>query len=101
MSDDMIQGNYEHETGFQIMNEFEYRGYSYKDVEMVLLGNHAPFTWGKTGEKAVYNAAVLEEIARMAYLTCTINPSVSRLKESLIQKHFDRKHGTNAYYGQD
>ena len=100
MDDDMIQGDYELETGFQIMNEFKRRGYTYNDIEMVLLGNHAPFTWGKTGEKAVYNAAVLEEIARMAYVTCTINPSVSRLKEALIQKHFDRKHGANAYYGQ-
>lgn len=101
MDDDMIQGDYELETGFQIMNEFKRRGYTYNDIEMVLLGNHAPFTWGKTGEKAVYNAAVLEEIARMAYVTCTINPSVSRLKEALIQKHFDRKHGANAYYGQE
>ncbi len=101
MSDEMIAGNYEHETGFQIMNEFEKRGYSYSEVEMVLLGNHAPFTWGATGEKAVYNAAVLEEIARMAYLSCTINPSVSRLKDALINKHYERKHGKNAYYGQN
>jgi L-ribulose-5-phosphate 4-epimerase len=100
MSDAMIQGDYEHETGFQIMNEFDRRGYSYSEVEMVLLGNHAPFTWGKNGEKAVYNAAVLEEIARMAYLSCTINPSVPRLKEALIKKHFERKHGKDAYYGQ-
>ncbi len=100
MSDEMIQGDYEYETGFQIMNEFGKRGYSYTEVEMVLLGNHAPFTWGKNGEKAVYNAAVLEEIARMAYLSCTINPSVERLKDALINKHYERKHGKNAYYGQ-
>ncbi len=100
MSDAMIQGDYEHETGFQIMNEFARRGYAYTEVEMVLLGNHAPFTWGKDGEKAVYNAAVLEEIARMAYLSCTLNPSVPRLKNALIQKHFERKHGKEAYYGQ-
>ena len=100
MSDARVKGDYEHETGFQIMNEFERRGYSYSEVEMILLGNHAPFTWGKNGEKAVYNAAVLEEIARMAYLSCTINPSVPRLKEALIKKHFERKHGKDAYYGQ-
>jgi L-ribulose-5-phosphate 4-epimerase len=100
MSDEMIKGDYEHETGFQIMNEFERRGYSYSEVEMMLLGNHAPFCWGKNGEKAVYNAAVLEEIARMAYLSCTINPSVSRLKDALIKKHYERKHGKDAYYGQ-
>ncbi len=100
MDEAMIKGDYEHETGFQIMNELERRGYSYKEVEMILLGNHAPFTWGKSGEKAVYNAAVLEEIARMAYLSCTINPNVPRLKDALIQKHYERKHGKNAYYGQ-
>ncbi len=100
MSDEMIKGDYEHETGFQIMNEFERRGLSYCEVEMVLLGNHAPFCWGKNGEKAVYNAAVLEEIARMAYLSCTINPSVPRLKDALINKHYERKHGKDAYYGQ-
>jgi L-ribulose-5-phosphate 4-epimerase len=101
MDDKMIQGDYEYETGFQIMNEFERRGYSHNEVEMVLLGNHAPFTWGKTAQKAVYNSAVLEAIAHMAYLTCTIDPSVSRLKNTLIDKHYERKHGKNAYYGQD
>ena len=101
MNEAMIQGDYEHETGFQIMNEFKGRGYHYSEVEMILLGNHAPFTWGMTGEKAVYNAAVLEEIARMAYLTCTLNPDVPHLKHALIQKHYERKHGKNAYYGQD
>jgi L-ribulose-5-phosphate 4-epimerase len=100
MDDKMIQGDYEYETGFQIMNEFERRGYSHNEVEMVLLGNHAPFTWGKTAQKAVYNSAVLEAIAHMAYLTCTIDPSVSRLKNTLIDKHYERKHGKNAYYGQ-
>jgi L-ribulose-5-phosphate 4-epimerase len=101
MSDDMIKGNYEKETGFQILQDFEKRDYSYKEVEMILLGNHAPFTWGKNAEKAVYNSAVLEEIARMAYLSCTINPQVPRLKDALIEKHYERKHGKNAYYGQE
>ncbi len=101
MSDEMIKGNYEKETGFQILQDFEKRGYDYKEVEMVLLGNHAPFTWGKTADKAVYNSAVLEEIARMAYLSCTINPQVPRLKDALIDKHYERKHGKNAYYGQE
>lgn len=100
MSDDMIQGDYEYETGFQILHDFERRGYNYEEVEMILLGNHAPFTWGKTAEKAVYNSAVLEEIAKMAYLTCTIRPEVPRLKAALIQKHYERKHGKHAYYGQ-
>ncbi len=100
MSDEMIKGNYEHETGFQILDEFKKRGLSYEEVEMVLIGNHAPFTWGKTVSKAVYNSAVLEECAKMAYLALDINPLAPRLKDTLIQKHFERKHGPNSYYGQ-
>jgi L-ribulose-5-phosphate 4-epimerase len=100
MSDEMIEGDYEYETGFQIINCLKERDHTYEDIEMMLVGNHAPFTWGTTAEKAVYNSAVLESIAQMALLTEQINPSASRLKDSLIRKHFDRKHGQNAYYGQ-
>jgi len=67
---------------------------------MVLVGSHAPFAWGKTTQKAVYNAGVLEEIAKMAFLTEQINPEAKRLKEALIKKHFERKHGPDSYYGQ-
>jgi L-ribulose-5-phosphate 4-epimerase len=100
MSDDMIKGNYEYETGIQIINCLKERGLSYEDVEMMLVGNHAPFTWGKTPEKAVYNSAVLESIAQMAYLAEQINPQAPRLKDALIKKHFERKHGPDSYYGQ-
>ena len=100
MTDEMIEGDYEYETGLQIMQHFKEIGLSYKEVEMMLVGNHAPFTWGITASKAVYNAAVLEELARMAYLTEQINLNAPRLKESLIKKHFERKHGPAAYYGQ-
>ncbi|GGE49916.1 L-ribulose 5-phosphate 4-epimerase [Pedobacter psychrotolerans] len=100
MDDAMIKGNYEYETGFQIMNHFQSLGLSYKEVEMILVGNHAPFTWGKTAEKAVYNSAVLEAVAQMALLTQQINPQAPKLKDSLIEKHFERKHGAGAYYGQ-
>lgn len=100
MSDEMIKGNYEYETGFQIMNCFKEKGLNYEEVEMMIVGNHAPFTWGKNGEKAVYNAAVLEQVAKMAWLTEQINPDVKRLKEALIKKHFERKHGPDSYYGQ-
>lgn len=100
MSDEMIQGNYEYETGFQIMNYFQEKGLDYKEVEMVLVGNHAPFTWGKTADKAVYNSAVLETCAQMAYLTEKINPQAPRLKDALIKKHYERKHGPDSYYGQ-
>ena len=67
---------------------------------MILVGNHAPFTWGKTPEKAVYNSAVLETVAKMALLTEQINPQAPRVKEALLRKDYDRKHGEHAYYGQ-
>ncbi|HEY0053872.1 MAG TPA: L-ribulose-5-phosphate 4-epimerase [Pedobacter sp.] len=100
MNDKMVQGDYEYETGFQIMNCFREKSLSYEEVEMVLVGNHAPFTWGKTAEKAVYNSAVLETVAQMALLTEQINPQSPRLKDALIKKHYERKHGSNSYYGQ-
>lgn len=101
MPDDMIEGNYEFQTGFQILNLFKERNLSCKEVEMVLVGNHAPFTWGANAEKAVYNSAVLEQLAHMAYLSLQIRPDTPRMKDSLINKHFQRKHGKDAYYGQD
>ena len=100
MSDQMIAGDYEYETGFQIMNCLKDRNLSHEEVEMVIVGNHAPFTWGKTPEKAVYNSAVLETIAHMALLTEQINPKAPRLKDALIKKHYERKHGPDSYYGQ-
>ena len=101
MHDDMISGNYEYQTGYQIIQCFEERKLSYEEVEMILVGNHAPFTWGKTAAKAVYNSAVLERIAQMALLTETINSNAARMKESLIKKHYARKHGPDSYYGQE
>jgi L-ribulose-5-phosphate 4-epimerase len=100
MDDKMIEGDYEYQTGFQIMNCFAERQLDYREVEMILVGNHAPFTWGKTAAKAVYNSAVLETVAQMAMHTEQINPNAPRLKEALIKKHWERKHGPGAYYGQ-
>jgi L-ribulose-5-phosphate 4-epimerase len=100
MDDKMIEGDYEYETGFQIMNCLNDKGISYEEVEMILVGNHAPFTWGKNADKAVYNSAVVEAIAKMAFLTEQIRPDTPRLQDSLIRKHYDRKHGANSYYGQ-
>ncbi|MCS4432945.1 L-ribulose-5-phosphate 4-epimerase [Aquiflexum gelatinilyticum] len=100
MSDDLIQGDYEHNTGQQILDCFVSKGLNPEEVEMVLIGNHGPFAWGKNAAKAVYNSKVMEEIARMAYLTLQINPNAPRLKDALIKKHFERKHGMDAYYGQ-
>jgi L-ribulose-5-phosphate 4-epimerase len=100
MSDEMIRGDYEHQTGVQIINLFRDRNLPYEEVEMILVANHAPFTWGATPARAVYNSAVLESIAQMAYLTLQIEATSPRLKDSLIKKHYERKHGPNAYYGQ-
>lgn len=100
MQDDLIEGNYEHNTGIQILDCFREKNLSHTEVEMVLLGNHGPFAWGKNAAKAVYNSKVLEAVAQMAYLTLQINPNAPRLKDSLIKKHYDRKHGKDAYYGQ-
>ena len=100
MTDAMIQGEYELETGNQILDIFKEHNLSPEEVEMVLVACHGPFTWGKTAAKAVYNATVLEELAKMALLTLQINPSVSPIKQTLIDKHYFRKHGKDAYYGQ-
>ena len=100
MSDEMIKGDYEYQTGFQIMDCFHQRHIDYREVEMILVGNHAPFTCGKDAAKAVHNSAVLETVAKMALLTEQINPNAQRLKEALLRKHFERKHGPDSYYGQ-
>ena len=100
MSDEMIKGKYEYETGFQIINCFKDKGLNYQEVEMILVGNHAPFTWGNSAAKAVYNSTILEYIAQMAWLTGSINSNAQRLKDALIKKHFERKHGADSYYGQ-
>ena len=98
LSEEQIQGDYEEATGMQIVKAFE--SISYEEMQMVLVAGHGPFTWGASPEKAVFHAVVLESLAHMALLTEQINPHVKRLNDSLIQKHFQRKHGPDAYYGQ-
>lgn len=97
ISDKQIKGDYEEETGNQILEAFKRHDYRY--TPMTIVAGHGPFTWGADAEKAVHNAAVLEEIARMAMFTSMINPQKGPLKKTLIDKHFFRKHGKNAYYG--
>jgi len=98
MTDEAVERDYEVETGKQILECFRSRDPLH--TPMVLVAGHGPFTWGETAEKAVYHAAVLEELARMAYLTHSLDPGAARLPEALVHKHFERKHGKNAYYGQ-
>lgn len=100
MSDERIKGDYELQTGFQILDCLQERGVSHQDCEMILVGNHAPFTWGSTADKAVYNSAVLEQMAQMALITEQAAPGVATMKEALREKHWERKHGSGAYYGQ-
>lgn len=98
MSNDAIENDYEIETGKQILECFRHRDPT--KTPMVLVAGHAPFTWGATPEKAVYHAAVLEELARMAFVTQALDRDAARLPDNLIRKHFERKHGKSAYYGQ-
>ncbi len=98
MSDEQIERDYEEETGVQITDCFKDR--SPIEVPMVIVAGHAPFTWGKNGADAVYHAVILEEIARMAYLTKTLQQNTPPLKQGIVDKHYLRKHGKNAYYGQ-
>lgn len=98
MSNEQIERDYEEETGVQITDAFAER--ESKETPMVIVAGHAPFTWGKDAAESVHNAVVLEEIARMALLTRTIAPSVAPLKQEIVDKHFRRKHGKDAYYGQ-
>ncbi|HOC43558.1 MAG TPA: L-ribulose-5-phosphate 4-epimerase [Thermoanaerobaculales bacterium] len=99
MSDEAVERDYEVETGHQIVECFRHR--DPMQVPMVLVAGHGPFAWGETPEEAIYNAAVLEELAQMAFITRTLDPAAERLPDRLIRKHFERKHGKNAYYGQD
>lgn len=100
VADDRIDEDYEIETGRRIVEHFTEHKLNPNEVQMVLTAGHGPFAWGVNEEKALYNARILEELCRMALLTEQINPQAQRLKESLIAKHYNRKHGKNAYYGQ-
>ena len=99
LTPDEINGEYEYETGRVITETF--KGKSALDCPAVLVASHGPFTWGKDPEEAVYHSAVLEEAAALAYLSVNLTgkPDV-RMQGELLNKHFQRKHGKNAYYGQ-
>ena len=92
---------YEKNTGVLIAEEFKNRGIDYLSVPVVLCKNHGPFTWGKDAAEAVHNAVVLEEVAKMAAYTEQINSHVQRAPQRYQDKHYYRKHGANAYYGQN
>jgi len=98
MTPQEIGGEYELETGNVIVETFHNR--SAKDIPAVLVHSHGPFTWGNDPANAVHNAVVLEELAFMAFHTEALNPQISTMQPELLDKHYLRKHGSNAYYGQ-
>ncbi len=100
LSREAVARDYETETGLLIAKTFRDRSLDPVEMNMVLVGGHGPFAWGATGAKAVYNGAVLEEVARMAFLTEQINPRAKGLPGYIVEKHYHRKHGPGAYYGQ-
>lgn len=97
MTAEEVEGDYELETGNVIVKRFE--GINPMHTPGVLVKNHGPFTWGKTPAEAVYNAVVLEQVAKMAFVAFQVNPKLT-MNPLLVEKHFNRKHGPNAYYGQ-
>ena len=96
-----IEEAYEKNTGLVIIETFDERGLNPMYTPGVLCTNHGPFTWGKDAAEAVHNAVVLEEVAKMALKTELINPNVKTAPDCIRDKHFFRKHGANAYYGQN
>lgn len=101
MTDEEIESAYEKNTGIVIAETFMKRNIDPMAVPGVLCVNHGPFSWGKNGHDAVHNAAVLETVAEMATKTELLNPSVKPVKQAILDKHYFRKHGKNAYYGQN
>lgn len=95
-----IDEDYEKNTGLTIVETFQKRNMDPKAVSAVLCASHGPFTWGKDPAQAVYHAVVLEEVARMATATVTINHDAAPAPDHYTEKHYMRKHGPNAYYGQ-
>ena len=95
-----IETAYEKNTGVLIADEFERLAVDYLATPAVLCKNHGPFTWGKDAKEAVHNAVVLEEVAKMAARCEQIDPKVNPAPQELQDKHYYRKHGKNAYYGQ-
>ncbi|MBP5606762.1 MAG: L-ribulose-5-phosphate 4-epimerase [Lachnospiraceae bacterium] len=101
LTKDEIEDAYEENTGHLIVNEFKAKGLDITAVPACLCKNHGPFAWGKSTHEAVHNAVVLEEVAKMALRTEVINSEVKPAPQELQDKHYYRKHGANAYYGQN
>ena len=101
MTPQEIAGEYELETGNVIIETFKARGIDAAQVPAVLVCSHGPFAWGKDAHEAVHNAVVLEEVAFMAFHAMALTPGLPPMQQELLDKHYLRKHGANAYYGQN
>ena len=100
MTDEEINGDYEWETGAVIVETFRQNGIDPAQMPGVLVHSHGPFAWGKNAEDAVHNAIVLEEIAYMGIFCRQLAPQLPEMQQTLLDKHYLRKHGAKAYYGQ-
>jgi L-ribulose-5-phosphate 4-epimerase len=100
MSPEAVKNNYELETGNLIVETFKKGSLDHTQINMVLVAGHGPFTWGKNAGQSVYHSVILEEICKMALFTVTIDPLAKPLPEHITRKHWERKHGPGAYYGQ-
>ena len=100
ISDEAIEKDYENETGILIKNTFSERNIDYKEMKACLVASHGPFTWGKDPSEAVFMSEVLEEVALQNFYTRLVNPQIKSMKKTLLDRHYLRKHGKNAYYGQ-
>ena len=101
MTPEEIAGEYEKETGTVIIETFREIGIDPMQIPAVLVKSHGPFAWGKTAAEAVHNAVVLEEVAAMNFRTMLLTLGIGPMQQELLDKHYLRKHGANAYYGQD
>lgn len=101
LTPDEVHSDYEGSTGRVIAETFGLEGFNAKHTPGVLVSNHGPFTWGKNAAEAVYHSVVLEEIAKMAFITRRLGGENSFAPQHVAMKHFERKHGAKAYYGQD
>jgi len=101
LTEEEIKGDYERETGNVIVETFYKNGINPNEIPSVLVSSHGPFAWGKNAKEALHHAVILEEVCKMAYHTLNLNPTISSMDQHLLDKHYLRKHGAYAYYGQN
>ena len=101
LTKDEIEKKKKKNTGLVIIETLKQRNIDPMSIPGIIIASHGPFAWGKDAKDAVHNAVVLEELAKMAYRTVLLNPNIGRVEQYLLDKHYFRKHGKNAYYGQN